>query len=164
MDSVIVNLDISENENVGVLQWFAISKSIMVRPRQYFPVVPLPADVVASQMCFGKTCADATKWQDIMNMANWRAVTGEYYYAWGCSHRTATLSFTFAEAFEEVPAVRTYMHYFDECGFQNFQYSIKVTSVTTVGFVVQVYGYAMYGLKFHYVALSKDLNSKDTGL
>lgn len=112
--------------NVGVLQWFAISTEIMVRPRQYFPVVPLPIDPVASTMCFGKTCTDATKWQDIMNMANWRAEAGVYYYQWGCSHRTATISFTFAEAFEEVPAVRTYMNHFDECGFNNFDYWIVV--------------------------------------
>ena len=65
------------------VQWIAISKHLMVRPQQYFPIVPLPQDAVASQMCFGTEClGSAEKWKDVMNMANWRVETQLKEYFW----------------------------------------------------------------------------------
>jgi len=141
---------------IGV-QWIAVSKNLMVRPQQYFPLVPLPQDSVASSMCFGTMCVDAEKWKDIMNMANWRVEAQTKEYKWECNHRTATWSFTFSEAFEEVPDVKLYVNKLDECGWQDFKWTLDVKKVTTAGFDVELYGLNMYSVGFHWVALSKDL-------
>ena len=139
------------------LQWIAVSKNLMVRPQQYFPLVPVPQDSVASSMCFGTMCVDAKKWKDIMNMANWRVEAQTKEYKWECNHRTATWSFTFSEAFEEVPDVKLYVNKLDECGWQDFKWTLDVKKVTTAGFDVELYGLNMYSVGFHWVALSKDL-------
>jgi len=142
---------------IGV-EWMAISKELMVRPQQYFPLVPAPTDPVASQMCFGNTCIrDADKWLDVMNMANWRVESAKASYYWHCHHRTGTVQITFAQAFEEVPEVKLFVNKFDECGFKSFEWKTDIQKVTTVGFEVKAYGYAMYSIDFSWVAWSKDM-------
>jgi len=140
------------------VQWLAISKEMMVRPQQYFPLVPAPADPVGSKMCFGTTCInEADKWLDIMNMANWRVESAQASYDWHCNTRTGTTQITFAQAFEEVPEVKLFVNKIDECGFTSFEWTTSIEEVTTVGFKVKTYGYQMYSLSWSWIAWSKDM-------
>ena len=106
----------------------------------------------------GTTCLkNPSKWNGIMKMANWRFESQAAYYQWSCNHHTATMSLTFAEAFEEPPEVQIFIRHFDECGFTSFKYTLTVGEVTTAGFTLKLYGYAMYSIGFHWVAYPKDL-------
>ena len=140
------------------VEWMAFPKSLTLRPRQYFPIVPAPTDPVAKQMCLGNTCVrEAEKWKDIMKMANWKVESRRSEYYWHCHHRTKTLKFTFKEAFEEKPQVKLFIYKIDECGFRSFKWDANVQKVTTAGFEIKVYGYKMYSLGFQWVAYSADL-------